>query len=103
MGFDADKEFHKHLELAKEKGDHMALAFALEESKENKKYEKYINEFKKNPLYKKILLKSLKRFREIVKDKEKIMQNIDKDYYLESKKKLMLLEREAKKIKLKIN
>ena len=72
MDIDTGKEFHKHLKLANEKGDHVAFAFALEESEENKKYEKYINEFKKNPLYRKILLKSLKRFREIVKDKEKI-------------------------------
>ncbi len=103
-------EFDKHLEWAKEKKDHMALAFALEESVKNKENLRKFNKFRKEPFYKELLLKSLKRFRKIVEEDNKDIVKygysssehyVDKDWYLINKYRLKLLEKEAKRLKIK--
>lgn len=103
------EEFDKHLKWAKEKKDHMAFAFALEEEVKNKENSKKFNKFRKEPIYKEIFLKSLKRFREIVEDEKKDIVKygygssehfVDKNFHLSNKYRLKLLEKEAKRLKL---
>ncbi|MBI2508035.1 hypothetical protein HYV89_03720 [Candidatus Woesearchaeota archaeon] len=102
-----EDEFNKHLRCVKEKEDHVAFAFALEGMRENKENSIKFNEFRKSVIYKKILLKALKHFRKIVQEEEKNIVKygygasehyIDKDFHKANKKRLKLLEEEAKNL-----
>ena len=117
MEFNPNTEFIKHLKSAKKNNDHMALAWILTDFVEENKNisKKNFNAFRKYQItkqYGKLLKKSIKRFKEMIENDKKLIKSygyfsaegyVDKDYHNNSKRYLKNMEKEAKRIKLKLS